>query len=740
MVAFFVIFLLFVGKGWTLDWKIVNPIARLSHDPYNPESIGSNAVDGIIPSNTGGSGWRKCAVSKGWSNPEALTIVLRRDYWISSVKVHLRETSRAKWQNGLRIYIGNQLGNDKQFTQCGGMYTYRGHSHPVFKCDPPLQGKLIHLIKFPNQFPYAGIQVCEVEVRAGFPCHHLPDNFEIINSTGSHYHDTAYFKCTTGYHPKKPQLFKCESNRQWEPMESLVPCKPVDCGKPSAPINGYIEGRDFEFKSKVNYMCNDGYRREGAGEAQCMANGNWSLPPPLCQQLTCSLLKPLNGRFIVRGTTIGSTVTVICNPGYEIKNESQKAGTGPTEMTFECRQCSTQNDATAEWTQSGHLSLASLECQAKNCSTLPDIQQGGIFYTPSTLYGSKAGYECKDDYEMKDGDWVRFCKEDGKWNGTEPYCEHKCSSVECPLYRDCRVVNHTATCQCFSKETCSSDYDPKCGDDGRTYNNECLMKVSGCKHGNPNIQVAQDGECKYSGVCLTDKPAPPERNPCRGFFPRYYFDFVTGSCKKFIFGGCFEGNNSFISEDDCSRTCQTDPCGFSLDRGLCKGEERRWHYNKEKGKCQEFEYSGCFGNENNFVTNEKCKQKCVGRSQCCKQTVKTEKEVCSSHLIVVLVKIVNLAKTAPGSEVYEVKITRVFKGNKFGDLQEKKRLKISRKEECANVDCPRLKINKEYCIGSEVYKDGKFNDVYYIEKLPKKSKKTYSDKMESFEQSCRKKR
>ena len=44
--------------------------------------------------------------------------------------------------------------------------------------------------------------------------------------------------------------------------------------------------------------------------------------------------------------------------------------------------------------------------------------------------------------------------------------------------------------------------------------------------------------------------------PCRGSFPRYYFDSDRQMCAHFIFGGCRGNRNNFHTFDDCSRTCE----------------------------------------------------------------------------------------------------------------------------------------------------------------------------------------
>ncbi|XP_033860387.3 low-density lipoprotein receptor-related protein 11-like [Acipenser ruthenus] len=58
-----------------------------------------------------------------------------------------------------------------------------------------------------------------------------------------------------------------------------------------------------------------------------------------------------------------------------------------------------------------------------------------------------------------------------------------------------------------------------------------------------NIHVTED--------CL----APPAAGPCKGIFPRWFFDASTGSCKHFIYGGCKGNGNNFLQETDCINGC-----------------------------------------------------------------------------------------------------------------------------------------------------------------------------------------
>ncbi|XP_043078549.1 podocalyxin-like protein 2 [Puntigrus tetrazona] len=52
---------------------------------------------------------------------------------------------------------------------------------------------------------------------------------------------------------------------------------------------------------------------------------------------------------------------------------------------------------------------------------------------------------------------------------------------------------------------------------------------------------------------------PKKVGPCRGAFPRWHFNPVTKKCENFIFGGCRENRNNFLSLEECAKACHAVP-------------------------------------------------------------------------------------------------------------------------------------------------------------------------------------
>ncbi|XGW31085.1 hypothetical protein V3C99_009777, partial [Haemonchus contortus] len=58
-----------------------------------------------------------------------------------------------------------------------------------------------------------------------------------------------------------------------------------------------------------------------------------------------------------------------------------------------------------------------------------------------------------------------------------------------------------------------------------------------------------------------------------------------------------------------------DVCKLDLEVGPCRAAFRRFGYSTTENKCIMFIYGGCRGNDNNFETEEECKQKCSRTNQ-----------------------------------------------------------------------------------------------------------------------------
>ncbi|NXM53193.1 TFPI1 inhibitor, partial [Illadopsis cleaveri] len=189
-----------------------------------------------------------------------------------------------------------------------------------------------------------------------------------------------------------------------------------------------------------------------------------------------------------------------------------------------------------------------------------------------------------------------------------------------------------------------------------------VFEYGGC-HGNENNFLTLE-ECQEKCVATGQYPFsyPPtnssfaspdfcfhaqEPGVCRGYFTRYFYNKETKLCEAFKYGGCLGNQNNFRSLEECQTTCQDNSplerkarvwpqlradfstetwrtlspasrepplipslCMTPMDRGLCRAKELRFFYNYSTGRCRPFSYSGCGGNENNFISRKSCLRIC----------------------------------------------------------------------------------------------------------------------------------
>ncbi|VDP08704.1 unnamed protein product [Soboliphyme baturini] len=143
--------------------------------------------------------------------------------------------------------------------------------------------------------------------------------------------------------------------------------------------------------------------------------------------------------------------------------------------------------------------------------------------------------------------------------------------------------------------------------------------------------------CFSASVAIAGNPHNPcdeEKvvGPCAGKFLRWYFDIIENRCREFWYGGCRKNNNHFYSLEECQETCKssnrpiitvrdhrtftietilTNPCRLMPQTGNCTARLLRWYFNMFDNSCHKFLYTGCYGNGNNFNSQEQCERTCI---------------------------------------------------------------------------------------------------------------------------------
>ncbi|CAG4929651.1 unnamed protein product [Parnassius apollo] len=113
----------------------------------------------------------------------------------------------------------------------------------------------------------------------------------------------------------------------------------------------------------------------------------------------------------------------------------------------------------------------------------------------------------------------------------------------------------------------------------------------------------------------------PDTGPCRADIIQWYYDVKQGRCYRFFWGGCQGNGNRFESHNQCIDYCKHNPaypasqiphyCSLSFDYGTCFGSFDRWGWDKLTKNCKRYLYSGCGGNQNNFLNRADCLNTCL---------------------------------------------------------------------------------------------------------------------------------
>ncbi|RVE65675.1 hypothetical protein OJAV_G00118880 [Oryzias javanicus] len=103
----------------------------------------------------------------------------------------------------------------------------------------------------------------------------------------------------------------------------------------------------------------------------------------------------------------------------------------------------------------------------------------------------------------------------------------------------------------------------------------------------------------------------PDTGPCFGMVQRYFYNSTTLTCELFNYGGCLGNQNNFVTEKECLQRCRPEAvCRLPIDIKPCVGSPPIWAFNSTSGLCLPFKQGNCQANGNKFYTKAECEEYC----------------------------------------------------------------------------------------------------------------------------------
>ncbi|CAF1055071.1 unnamed protein product [Rotaria sp. Silwood1] len=172
-------------------------------------------------------------------------------------------------------------------------------------------------------------------------------------------------------------------------------------------------------------------------------------------------------------------------------------------------------------------------------------------------------------------------------------CDRSCQCIkQCPYGFE--ILNDTCRCnppcknyQCFGNDTCiiTDKGQPLC------------QSENGIEHDRPT-RCYQPRDAGYHDINIQ-------------YHNRWYYNPDQDTCHLFIYRGLGGNENNFQTLHECHLECII--CAPLPNPGECLGHVDMWYYDNKKNECNQFEYSGCRGNQNQFLKKEHCIDICINR-------------------------------------------------------------------------------------------------------------------------------
>lgn len=246
-----------------------------------------------------------------------------------------------------------------------------------------------------------------------------------VRCTGTGEGDTCAVECTAGYSPSRVQTITCGSNGQWTAVSEDFTCQTVGCE--ALPIVAHASrscvdgvGGANSYGTVCTNTCNPGFERVSRASSiarQCLASGQWTGDPFLCQRDGClpPTLSPGAESNCTDGGAYGASCHAYCGPEY-----SQSLPLPP----------SSGEDPTGVWWQ-----CSALDKQWKGPDLVCAVKQCNMQTRPSLNFTCPLGSYAKVELG---------CNGDGTWRADQLLC-HPCPSG-CTACQDVGVAHRDVRC------------------------------------------------------------------------------------------------------------------------------------------------------------------------------------------------------------------------------------------------------------------------------------------------------
>lgn len=143
-----------------------------------------------------------------------------------------------------------------------------------------------------------------------------PPKSHVVETTGSRYQDTIVLACDEGFELEQTSQITvtCNADKTWSPDFT---CEKISCGSFTYPAMSTVNQSGSLFEETITVICNPGYNITGASEVTCQSNGEWG-SPGTCDAIDCDPFNPpVNSTDrTTKQVKFNEVIDVRCNDGY----------------------------------------------------------------------------------------------------------------------------------------------------------------------------------------------------------------------------------------------------------------------------------------------------------------------------------------------------------------------------------------------------------------------------------------